>query len=859
MAALRLARAYTKRSGYVLLEGGYHGLFDAALWTLGMDGWDPTKTDAEPQVVPYSQGVPEVLRQLLHVAPMNDANHLEDLFKRKGHEIAAMLMEPIQGNCCGITADVEYVRAVRELCDRYGVVLIIDEVKSGFRVARGGIQEVMGVKADLCTFAKAMANGYPIAAIGGREEIMRMYGNGVAHGGTYTGHCVSLAAAEKTLEIIEETPALETIAAYGKRMQEGMSRVLKARGIAHSFAGHPSMAGCSSRRSRRRPTATGSPRTTPSTMRWPSTCTTRACSASRTPRALVRLRGPRRRLPEGHAEGLRDRGRPHDRRARQQGRQGGGELSLSASTTQTLPFHVEEGHHANPPLHFAASTTQTLPPCGEVAGEAGRRGGRRGSGAKRLSLFLLRRLRLFPAVECVAPPPPCPPPQGGGLRRVLIVPHCPLPTAHCPLPTAHCPLPLSPSPDPPAMTPPPSTAGKVWDAIVVGAGHNGLVNACYLARAGLDVLVVERNDWVGGAATSRSLYPGFLYSNCSYVCSLLRPEIMRDLELPKHGLQVVPYEGGVILKQDGGYLGTFRDHDAHRREIGRHSLRDAEAYDRYSAEVIRQCRFIRPFLLRTPPDPTSLKPRDVQELLYLGRKFYDLTETEMADTVRFWTMSIAEFLDEFFETDVVKAGFCISGIIGTALGPLSPGTAYVLLHHYMGDVDGAIGAWGFARGGMGAISESLASSFRASGGTVRTGASVDKVLVENGRAAGVVLDGGEEIRGRLVVSNLDVKRTFLKLVEEPQLPADFVRKVKNFKIRGSSGKVNIALDGLPDFPALPPSAPFLRGDMHFTDSVERMEGAYDDWKAGRWSADPFLDMMIPTTIDPTMAPPASTS
>jgi phytoene dehydrogenase-like protein len=405
------------------------------------------------------------------------------------------------------------------------------------------------------------------------------------------------------------------------------------------------------------------------------------------------------------------------------------------------------------------------------------------------------------------------------------------------------------------MTPPPSTAGKVWDAIVVGAGHNGLVNACYLARAGLDVLVVERNDWVGGAATSRSLYPGFLYSNCSYVCSLLRPEIMRDLELPKHGLQVVPYEGGVILKQDGGYLGTFRDHDAHRREIGRHSLRDAEAYDRYSAEVIRQCRFIRPFLLRTPPDPTSLKPRDVQELLYLGRKFYDLTETEMADTIRFWTMSIAEFLDEFFETDVVKAGFCISGIIGTALGPLSPGTAYVLLHHYMGDVDGAIGAWGFARGGMGAISESLASSLRASGGTVRTGASVDKVLVENGRAAGVVLEGGEEVRGRLVVSNLDVKRTFLKLLDEPQLPADFVKKVKHFKIRGSSGKVNIALDGLPDFPALPKGAPFLRGDMHFTDSVERMEGAYDDWKAGRWSADPFLDMMIPTTIDPTMAPP----
>ncbi len=396
---------------------------------------------------------------------------------------------------------------------------------------------------------------------------------------------------------------------------------------------------------------------------------------------------------------------------------------------------------------------------------------------------------------------------------------------------------------------------KTWDAIVVGAGHNGLVAACYLARAGLDVLLLEKNDWVGGAAVSRSLYPGFLYSNCSYVCSLLRPEIMRDLDLPRHGLQVIPYEGGGVFTRDGDCLGTYRQHDAHRREIARFSMRDAEAYDRYSTDVIRQCRFIRPFLLRTPPDPTSFRPRDVQELLYLGRKFYDLTEAEMYDTIRFWTMPIAEFLDEYFETDVVKANFCISGIIGTALGPMSPGTAYVLLHHYMGEVDGAIGAWGFARGGMGAISASLASSFAAAGGTIRTGAGVDKVLVRNGRSAGVVLDTGEEVHARLVVSNLDVKRTFLKLVEEDELPGGFVKQVKNFKIRGSSGKVNIALDGLPTFPALPEGSSIYRGDMHFTDSVERMERAYDDWKAGRWSADPFLDMMIPTTIDPTMTPP----
>ncbi|WP_342238142.1 phytoene desaturase family protein [Inquilinus sp. OTU3971] len=396
---------------------------------------------------------------------------------------------------------------------------------------------------------------------------------------------------------------------------------------------------------------------------------------------------------------------------------------------------------------------------------------------------------------------------------------------------------------------------KTWDVIVVGAGHNGLVAAGYLARAGLEVLVLEKNDWVGGAAVSRSLHPGILYSNCSYVCSLLRPEIMRDLELPRHGLQVIPYEGGAVFTRDGDALATYRQHDAHRREIQRFSLRDAEAYDRYSADVTRQCRFIRPLLLRTPPDPASLRPRDLQELLYLGRRFHDLTEIEMADTIRFWTMSIAEFLDEYFESEVVKASFALSGIIGTALGSCSPGSAYVLLHHYMGDVDGATGAWGFARGGMGAITQAMAGSLRAAKGEIRTGAAVDRILVENGKAAGVVLAGGEEIRARQVVSNLDVKRTFLTLVEEQALPAPFVKRVRAFKIRGSSGKVNIALDALPRFPALPEGSPCLRGDMHFTDSVERMERGYDDWKAGRWSADPFLDMMIPTTLDPTMAPP----
>ncbi|MBN9251842.1 MAG: NAD(P)/FAD-dependent oxidoreductase [Mesorhizobium sp.] len=396
---------------------------------------------------------------------------------------------------------------------------------------------------------------------------------------------------------------------------------------------------------------------------------------------------------------------------------------------------------------------------------------------------------------------------------------------------------------------------KSWDAIIIGGGHNGLVNACYLQRAGLEVLVVEKNGWVGGAATSRELTPGFAYSNCSYVCSLFRPEIMRDLELPRFGLQVISYEGGAVLTRDGDYLANYRDHDAHRREFARFSKRDAEAYDRYARDVTRQCRFIQPLLMRTAPDPTSLKPRDLGELLYLARKFGELSAAEISLMLRFWTMSISDFLDEYFETDVIKANFAISGIIGTALGPMSPGTAYVLLHHYMGEVDGSVGAWGYARGGMGAVTKALAASFEASGGTIRTGAEVERVLVKGGKAKGIVLAGGEEIYGKVVVSNADVKRTFLKLVEDKDLPDVFLRRVRNFKIRGSSGKVNIALDSLPEFPALPKNSPCYRGDLHFTDTVERMERAYDDWKAGRWSADPFLDMMIPTTLDPTMTAP----
>jgi glutamate-1-semialdehyde 2,1-aminomutase len=241
MAALRLARAYTGREGYVVVEGGYHGVFDAALWYTAVEGWTPAQGD--PDLLPYSEGVPWLLRSLIYSVPLNDANKLEAVLKNHAHKIAALLIEPIMGNCCALTAEKQYMQDVRALCTKYDVLMIVDEVKTGFRVARGGTQELMGVKADLCTFAKAMANGYPISVLAGREEVMRKLGNGVVHGGTYTAHSVSLAAAERTLQILDETPALETIAAYGRALQAGIGRILARRGIAHSFVGHPSMGG----------------------------------------------------------------------------------------------------------------------------------------------------------------------------------------------------------------------------------------------------------------------------------------------------------------------------------------------------------------------------------------------------------------------------------------------------------------------------------------------------------------------------------------------------------------------------------------------------------------------------------------
>jgi phytoene dehydrogenase-like protein len=396
---------------------------------------------------------------------------------------------------------------------------------------------------------------------------------------------------------------------------------------------------------------------------------------------------------------------------------------------------------------------------------------------------------------------------------------------------------------------------KKYDAIVIGAGHNGLANAAFLAKAGLDVLIVEQNPYLGGASVSLEVYEDWIYSSCSYVCSLLRPEVYRALDLARYGLQVVPYGGSVTLSQDGDYMARYVDPDLTRREYQRHSPRDADAKLRFSRDIMRQCRFIRQFLLRTAPDPASFKPRDLLELLHLGKAMWGLGEEVIYDTLRFYTMSIADFLDEYFEHPLIKASHAGSGIIGSALGVMSPGTAYVLLHHAMGDVDGTAGAWGFARGGMGAIAQAMAACFEDHGGEIQAGSGVERILVKNGRVTGVALANGNEYHADTVVSNMTFTRTFLECMDPADLHPEFLRRVRNFKIRGSSGKLNIALDSLPEFTALRDNRELLYTDMHLLDSIERLERAYDDWKDGTWSREPYIDMLIPSLTDPTMTPP----
>jgi phytoene dehydrogenase-like protein len=394
-----------------------------------------------------------------------------------------------------------------------------------------------------------------------------------------------------------------------------------------------------------------------------------------------------------------------------------------------------------------------------------------------------------------------------------------------------------------------------YDAIIIGGGHNGLVCAAYLARAGRKVLVLERRERVGGAAVTEEVFPGFRFSVFSYVVSLLRPEIIRDLELPRHGLHILPLESTITPLPNSDYLAQWNDHDQNRRELARHSLRDAEAYDEFGLMLHQMARAVKPLLAMAPPDPTSLSLRELLGMKRLAEHFQGLGAKRFNTLTRLLTMSSADFLDQWFETEALKATKSASGIIGTLLGPRSPGTAYVLLHHYMGELDGVFRAWGFAKGGNGSVSAAIAGAARAAGAEIRCSAPVESVLISHGRAKGVVLEGGEEIRAKLVVSGADPRRTFLQLVGEKHLPGPFVDSIKRFRFRGASAKVNLALGELPDLTCLPGRGAHLRGAISISPSVAYLERAYDAAKYGEVSRRPYMDIVIPSMLDPSMAPP----
>ena len=395
-----------------------------------------------------------------------------------------------------------------------------------------------------------------------------------------------------------------------------------------------------------------------------------------------------------------------------------------------------------------------------------------------------------------------------------------------------------------------------YDAIVVGGGHNGLTTAAYLAKAGRKVLVLERRHIVGGAAVSEEVYPGFTYTVCSYVVSLLRPEVIRELELAKHGLQIVPLTGSFTPMEDGDYIAFWPDAASTREEIKRHSVRDADRYEEFHQLMFEMAYAVKPILGMVPPDLVSPSLRDLGTLRELSRHMQGLGKRKFHYLHKIMTMSAADFLAEFFETDVMKAAMSISGIIGTMLGPCSPGTAYVLLHHYMGELDGAFTAWGSQKGGTGGVSEALASAARSHGAETRCNTAVEQVIVKNGRAVGVALQSGEEIHADVVVSGCDPKVTFLKLLDRKDLPGELVESIEKFKFRGSSGKVNLALDGLPDFTAAPdPTYLHGVGMVEIAPSLAYMERAYDEAKYGGFSSRPYMDLVVPTVVDPSMAPP----
>ena len=396
-----------------------------------------------------------------------------------------------------------------------------------------------------------------------------------------------------------------------------------------------------------------------------------------------------------------------------------------------------------------------------------------------------------------------------------------------------------------------------YDAIIIGGGHNGLVTAAYLARAKRRVLVLERREMVGGCAVTEEVWPGYQVSTGAYLSSLLQERIVRELALERFGYHVDAKDPAFFsVFPDGRHFFMWQDRGKTLAEIAKFSQHDAEIYPAYEDQLERISQVVEGLLLTTPPQFPPHGPLDFVDYLRIAGRLRGLGGRDLVALVKVFTQSAAEFLDEWFESEQVKVTLATDGVIGANGGPRSPGTAYILLHHCMGGVAGHRGLWGFVRGGMGAVSEAIAASARASGAEIRTNAPVAKVLVRGGRAYAVALETGEEIEAAVIASNLDPKVTFLKLLEESALPADFVAGIHRFRIEGTSAKINLALSGLPEFAAFPGApGPHHRATMHICPDIEYVERAWDDAKYGRPSERPLLELTIPTMYDPSLAPP----
>jgi phytoene dehydrogenase-like protein len=396
-----------------------------------------------------------------------------------------------------------------------------------------------------------------------------------------------------------------------------------------------------------------------------------------------------------------------------------------------------------------------------------------------------------------------------------------------------------------------------YDLIVIGAGHNGLVTAAYAARAGLRTLVLERRDVLGGACVTEELWPGYNVSTAAYVNSLLRPEIIRDLELARHGFEMLPRNPSSFTPfPDGRSLLLGPDKELTRREISKFSAKDADALPRYEAMLERVADFLEPTLVMTPPNPWSFRPGNLLQLAKLGLSFARLGAAGQ-QAIEILTGAATPILDRWFESEQLKVTLATDAIIGAMASPSMPGTAYVLFHHVMGETNGVRGVWGYVRGGMGGISNAIASAAREAGAEIRTGAEVGRILVRDGSAVGVALADGSEIRAPRVASGADANVTFLRLMEPGDLPAEFVTAVRNIDYASASCKINLALSELPDFTAMPgtTAGPQHRGTIHISPTMDYIERAYDDAKYGRPSQQPIIEATIPSSLDDTVAPP----